>query len=350
MKKWISLGILVILTVIFAVGWSRHSQQILLSSDTPTELSASPTPALSIPSESDPSLALAINTPALDPAQLFSHVQALNFERYKDESRLQTREYIWQTLQAFGWSPQLQAYQNGGVNVWAKRPGTDPQAGAILVAAHYDTVPGSPGADDNATGIATVLEIARLLGSRPTPRALWVAFFDQEELGLLGSFAFSSGIPLTEVRGVIVMDMIGYACHTPGCQQYPSGLPIPPPSPTGNFLAVVGDAEHQPLLNAFITAKTPELPPAFTLPVPLKGALLPDVMRSDHAPFWLQNVGAVLVTDTANLRTPHYHQSTDTPETLDRDFFKGAGQLVVNAATALLESRGSLETVSQTEK
>lgn len=73
------------------------------------------------------------------------------------------------------------------------------------------------------------------------------------------------------------------------------------------------------------------------LPIPLKGLLTPDVLRSDRAPFWYQGVGAVLVTDTANLRTPHYHQPSDVPATINREFFTGAAQIVLNATRIMLE-------------
>ncbi|NJO47556.1 MAG: M28 family peptidase [Oscillatoriales cyanobacterium RM2_1_1] len=79
-----------------------------------------------------------------------------------------------------------------------------------------------------------------------------------------------------------------------------------------------------------------ELPPVVTLPVPLKGIFTPDVLRSDHAPFWYQQIPAVLVTDTANLRSPHYHQPSDTLENLDREFFLGSAQVVVNTLAKLL--------------
>ena len=139
------------------------------------------------------------------------------------------------------------------------------------------------------------------------------------------------------------MDMLGFACHTAGCQRYPTGLPITPPTNRGDFVAVVGDTEHLPLLNVFQSSQ-PNLPPVLTLPVPLKGLLMPDTLRSDHAPFWYQGVGAVLLTDTANLRTPHYHKSSDTPATINKSFFTGAAQIVVNATVKLLESRDHLET------
>jgi acetylornithine deacetylase/succinyl-diaminopimelate desuccinylase-like protein len=249
-------------------------------------------------------------------------------------------------LEQAGWQPVLQVF-NGGVNVVAERSGTNPQAGSILVAAHFDTVLGSPGADDNATGVATTLEVAQLLGSRPTPRTLKVTFFDQEERGLLGSFAFAAdGSQLDNLQGVIIPEMLGYACHQSGCQKYPVGLPFKPPNSQGDFLAAVGDQEHLPLLTAFHQPAQPGLPPVITLPIPLRGLLAPDLLRSDHAPFWQKGVGAVVITDTANFRTPHYHQPSDTPETIDQKFFAGSAQVVINAVTALLEGHDSLATSS----
>jgi hypothetical protein len=150
---------------------------------------------------------------------------------------------------------------------------------------------------------------------------------------------------LRQIEGVINLDMVGYACYTPGCQQYPQGLPVTPPSIQGDFIAVVGDQEHLPLLNAFQNQPPEtELPPALTLPVPLKGLLTPDVLRSDHAPFWAKNIGAVLVSDTANFRNPHYHQSSDTLATIDPTFLTGVTQRVVNVVHGLLNSQASLAT------
>lgn len=282
--------------------------------------------------------------PQLSAKRLLAHIKALARERYTDRDRTKARDYIVQVLKASGWSPTLRSF-DGGVNVVAQRSGTDPEAGTILLAAHYDTVKGSPGVDDNASGVATVLEVARVLGKRPTPRTLQVAFFDLEEKGLIGSFAFTNNAAnLANLRGAIVLDMVGFACHTPGCQRYPQGLPITPPSDRGDFLAVAGDLEHLPLLNSFKQSNQQGLPPVVTLPVPLKGLATPDVLRSDHAPFWYRGIGAVFVTDTANFRSPHYHRSSDTLETIDRKFFLGAATVVANATATLLESRENLAT------
>lgn len=339
MRKWFWPALLVLL-VISSIGFFQQRSSVVgtrFKEVPPTSrVESSNSDAVVIPQP--------FPAPKVDSKQLFSHINALNFKRYTQESRDRARDYLTQSLKKFGWSPTLQPF-DGGVNVFAQRQGTDPKAGAILVAAHYDTVAVSPGADDNASGVAVVLEVARLFGSHPTPRTLQVAFFDQEELGLRGSMAFAANeAHLENLRGAIIMDMVGFACYTAGCQRYPSGLPIILPTDRGDFLAVVGDLEHLPLLNAFQQSGQSSLPPVLMLPVPLKGMLMPDTLRSDHAPFWYGGVGAVLLTDTANLRSPHYHQPSDTPANLDKPFFKGAAQIVVNAIARLLESRDRLET------
>ncbi|MCW5315751.1 M28 family peptidase [Nostoc sp. KVJ3] len=340
MKKWILLMLLALVAV--AVVGSRGS--------TFFEQRSSSTTIERIPVEtSEPQTKLKELNSALQVSadNLLTHIQKLNFQRYTTKERSLTRTYITTELTKFGWKPKLEKFSEG-VNIFAERGGTDKSAKAIIVAAHYDTVAFSPGADDNASGVAVVLEVARLLGSHSTPRTLQLAFFDKEEAGLLGSQAFvSKKARLQNLGGAIVMDMVGYACYTVGCQKYPAGLPVTPPSDKGDFLAVVGDIEHLPLLNAFqssLNKQKSNLPPVLILPIPFKGLLTPDTLRSDHAPFWYQGVGAVLVTDTANLRTPHYHQPSDVPITIERSFFTGAAQIVVNTTTALLEKNELLET------
>ncbi|OUL25235.1 peptidase M28 [Nostoc sp. RF31YmG] len=349
MKKWIWLALL-LLVVVVVVGSRSIAKNELFQQP--------PSPAIveSIPKENTPaqeSQPLSSNL-LVSADNLFTHIQKLNFQRYTNAERSRTRTYITTELRKLGWTPRLEKFSDG-VNIFAERQGTNKKAGAILVAAHYDTVAASPGADDNASGVAVVLEVARILGAQPTPRTLQLAFFDREEAGLLGSKAFvSKTARLQNLRGVIVMDMVGYACHTTGCQQYPAALPVTPPSDKGDFLAVVGDTEHLPLLNAFqnsqqisptaLNKEDSNLPSVLTLPIPLKGLLTPDTLRSDHAPFWYQGVGAVLVTDTANLRTPHYHQPSDIPATIDRDFFIGSAQIVLNTTNKLLENEENLAT------
>lgn len=321
MKKWFWL--LVVFVIVFA---GTTSQGLLTKIETPKVQQLQPIKQ---------NVKQGVNIGQISAQKLFAHIQNLNFRRYTESDRSHARSYITKELKKLGWEPQLENFP-GGVNIFAERLGTDKNARGILVAAHYDTVPVSPGADDNASGVAVVLEVARLLGSYSTPKTLQLALFDKEEEGLLGSKAFVTNKQrLASLDGAIVMDMVAYACYTSGCQKYPAGLPLGLTRDKGDFLAVVGDAEHQQLLNAFQNSDI-STPPILTLPVPLKGLLTPDTLRSDHASFWYQGVGAVLVTDTANLRTPHYHKSSDLPPTINRNFFTGSGQAVVNATAKLL--------------
>lgn len=273
--------------------------------------------------------------PKLDADRLMTDLEALAFNRYRQDDRQRARDYIVKTLEVSGWTVQQQTFPRG-VNLYAERVGTDPALPAVLLGAHYDSVEPSVGADDNATGVATVLEAARLLGQQATPRTLQLVLFDLEEEGLLGSKAFVESLSNGSLVGAIVLDMVGYACETAGCQSYPPVLPIHPPTDRGNFLAVLGDQGHAQLLDSFVNQS--DLPQVLTLAIPTFGGLAPDMVRSDHAPFWKKGIGAVLVTDTANFRNPHYHQPSDTLETIDPDFFAGSAQLIINAVARLLQS------------
>jgi len=269
--------------------------------------------------------------PQVSAARLWADVTTLAFPRATDEGRAKARKYIAHTLQRLGYRPSLLGF-SGGVNVMAERKGTNPALKAILVGAHFDTVPGTPGADDNASGVAVVLEMARLVAQRDTPRTIRFAFFDGEERGLLGSRAYAASQTRThDLAAVIIAEMVGFRCVTKGCQKVPSSIPRVLVPETGDFLAVVGDVESPSLLVAFRHASRPDRPPVYVLPVTEKGALMPDTRRSDHAPFWDIGVSAVMVTDTANLRTPHYHRASDRPETLDRGFLTGSAQIIADA-------------------
>jgi Peptidase family M28 len=344
-KRWIWAALCLITTLGIVTGWNwqnlRSYPRVVQTSFERDRLENI------LPREKtdpDDRSAGAIAAPPIQPDRLWADLTELAVNRYSEDDRSLARNYITQSLRDAGWAPQAQPFDQG-INIFAERPGTDPTAGTILIGAHYDTVEPSPGADDNATSVATVLEMARLFGSLPTPRTLQLAFFDKEEAGLLGSFAFVNRLTQpNDLQGAVILEMLGFACYTSGCQHYPVGLPIDPPTDRGDFLAVIGDQGHMPLIQGFEQASQPELPPIVTLPLPLVRFLPPDLLRSDHAPFWQKGIGAVLITDTANFRTPHYHQPSDTLEAIDRPFFNGAAQLVVNAATQLLSGQGSLAT------
>lgn len=271
----------------------------------------------------------------VQPDRLWAELEALAGPRFTPAARKRARTHLVHQLVALGISPSVQA-SAGGINVVGERPGVDPDAGWVLVGAHYDTVEGSPGVDDNATGLAATLEVLRVLAAVPTRRGLRVVFFDGEEAGLTGSRAYVARPERRRgVYAAVILEMLGHTCAEPGCQQTPAGIPVGGPA-VGDYLAVVGDLEHPRPLEAFRRAAGLDRPPVRALPVPQRGLAWPDTRRSDHAPFWDEGVAAVMVTDTANLRSPHYHTGSDTLAHIDRAFFVGATRVTVDAVAALL--------------
>lgn len=192
---------------------------------------------------------------------------------------------------------------------------------AIVVGAHYDTWSGTPGADDNASGVAVLLELSRTLrdaGLRRTVRC--VAFANEEppyfQTPAMGSLQYARSLQEAgvELFGMIALETLGYFDSTPGAQRYPSVLaPFYPD--TGDFIAFVGNGASGAWTDRCIAAfrETAEVPSeAFSGP-----ASIPGVGWSDHWSFWSHGYAACMVTDTAPYRNPHYHEPTDTPDTLD---------------------------------
>jgi aminopeptidase YwaD len=208
----------------------------------------------------------------------------------------------------------------------------------LIVAAHYDTVEASPGADDNASALAVLLEVARSLGGVPLARGVRFIAFCLEEENLLGSLAYAASLQAAneEICGAIVLECVGYARSEEGSQQKPSDIPVTLPT-VGDFLGMVGNAASAHLVKAVEAAANDAVPDLKTisLVVPGNGELLPDTRRSDHAAFWHYGYPAVMLTDTANFRNPHYHQPTDTFETLNLDFLEQVARAVTAAAIAL---------------
>ncbi len=199
-----------------------------------------------------------------------------------------------------------------------------PGAPLVVVGAHYDVCGDQPGADDNASGVAGVLALARLLAhERPELRhRLQLVAYTLEEpphfrLRTQGSAVHAAALAARgeRVRGAVVLEMIGYFADAPGSQRYPSAaLPLLYPG-RGDFVAVVGRFQDWGLTRAVKTGM------ALTCAVPVRSmnapATLPGVDYSDHRSYWPHGWPAVMVTDTAFFRNPNYHQPTDTADTLD---------------------------------
>ena len=216
----------------------------------------------------------------------------------------------------------------------------DPRRATILIGAHYDSIPGSPGADDNASGVAALLVAARALG--PREGVCYVAF-DGEEHGHVGSRALVAGLGRHHLEQVHVLEMVGYTSREPGSQRNPSPL-IQAPD-VGDFLGLVGTHRSRSLLDHVLAT-------ASCHAVPVQGLYLPDVplemirqishhlLRSDHVPFWRAGLPALMWTDTAEFRNPHYHRPSDTPETLDYEFLAGVTRLLIHVVLSGLGSEG----------
>jgi len=267
----------------------------------------------------------------IDRQQLKEDVQNLSFPRYTSEARKAARKYISHRLAALGYGPQQHAFMDG-VNVFADRDGTAPGGQHFIVAAHYDTVDGSPGADDNATGVAIVLEMARLFALTPAQKTIRFVFFDREEQGMQGSKAFAMDAHrLRGLQGVFVFEMLGTTCTSEECQNWPAKSPQWMRPNDGQFIAAIGMLEKTQLMRALVNARRPDSPPVLAIPVPAQGYEWPHSRRSDHAAFWDRNIDAVLVTDTGDFRNPRYHTSTDTPEFIDWSYLNGAAEIAHRA-------------------
>jgi Zn-dependent M28 family amino/carboxypeptidase len=226
-------------------------------------------------------------------------------------------------------------------NLVAHIPSSDPTQPPLLVGAHYDGVEGSPAADDNASGVAALLELARLCAeAAPLPAPLLLVAFTLEEYDLLGSRHLSnrmreSGVAL---RGMISLEMLGYKSDAPNSQRLPPSLAPLYPS-VGNFIGVVGNDRSRSLLEPFVRAMktTADLPVEY-LVVPDNGEAVPETRLSDHVPFWESGYRALMVTDTSFFRNPHYHQATDTLNTLDLKFLTKVTEGVARGVEAVLKS------------
>ena len=271
--------------------------------------------------------------------RLHAHLQALVGRRHPLTSRSklqQVQTYLGEQFRRPGVAVELHPFHALGEtyhNVVAT-VGAHKQASPLIVAAHFDTVADSPGADDNASGLAVLLEVVRLIQAQALARPVRFIAFNLEEQNLLGSLAYVEHLrrKRDEIAGAIVLECVGYARSEPGSQQHPPHVPIEVPS-VGNFLAVVGNDASKGLVTAITSSCSRAVPLLKIIPLLVsgRGEQLPDTRRSDHAAFWDQGYPAVMLTDTANFRNPHYHRPSDTIETLNLTFL-GHVTLAVTAA------------------
>ena len=277
---------------------------------------ASATTATTAPAPTVASLAASVSED-----RIATSLQAIVGVRRSAEERARARQVIRAELGAAGVETLEETFGAGGVNVIGRIEGREPSAPPIVVSAHYDTVAGSPGADDNASGVAALLELARVFeGARPAV-PVELTFFDLEEVGLLGSRHRSTAAPAP--AAVFNFDMIGYSCDEPGCQfvfpDVPDCMDVDGAVDVGVGIAAVANRRSETVLATFTEAATTHAADLLVGTARLEGngECLSDTRRSDHAPYWDAGVPAVFLTDTANFRNPNYHRPSDTLDTVD---------------------------------
>lgn len=240
--------------------------------------------------------------------------------------------------------PGQRVYMNViGSKGWAK------DAPIIEIGAHYDSVAFSPGADDNASGTAAALEVARLMSKEVFDCNLRFCFFTLEEVELLGSRYHVSQLLSTgeqsRFRGIIVCEMLGYSTSEPESQKFPALLPRLQPDVSipdrGNFVAFIGNLKSEQLASQIMEVGRRHVPEQPLFSTGRIGGFLPDAYRSDHGPYWLKNLTAVMLTDTADFRNPHYHKASDTSSTLDFGFLGRNVRLI--AISTYLFARDELD-------
>ena len=246
-----------------------------------------------------------------------------------------TQEYIEKFYQGIGVPVHCESYpyRNYSVaNVVAQISFCDTPSKQYLVGAHYDSVAGTVGADDNASAVAVQLETARHLNALKKNIELDLAVkfvsFTLEEPPAFGTrhmgsrvYALKAWKQKEQIDGMICLEMVGYTCHDPGCQRYPFPLMFLGYPKQGNFIGIVGNLSSKGFTEVlyWTFCTNPDLP-VVKLTVPLGGYLLPSVRLSDHSSFWDRGYKAVMITDTAFFRNPHYHRASDTMEKLDLGF------------------------------
>jgi hypothetical protein len=266
--------------------------------------------------------------------RLRGHVAVIAAEErnvWRPRALAAVERYIEDQLERLGFAPNRQAYDTpyGQVHNIEAGLGDANSKQVVVVGAHYDSARGTPGADDNGSGVAAAIEIMRLIqaeagGAWPASApALKFVFFANEEMPFFGSPQMGSLVYAIDARergwNVVAMyslEMLGYYRDEPRSQTYPwlFGLVYPD---RGDFLAFVGDLRSRALVRRSVGAfREVARFPSEGVAAP---RAVPGLEWSDHWSFWEQRWPALMITDTAFYRNPYYHTAEDTPDTLDYD-------------------------------
>jgi Zn-dependent M28 family amino/carboxypeptidase len=273
--------------------------------------------------------------------RLTQHLERLVIERnpyYASAGHLFAREYIRSHFARFGEVLIHEFEVNGNIHqnlILQIESNSAKKRSPLIIGAHYDTVAGCVGADDNGSGVAVLLELAAYFSANPIKYPIQLIAFDMEEYGLLGSAAYADKLKHEnqKIRLMISLEMLGYCDRTPNSQHYPAGLDKFYPN-TGDFIGLIGSIPTIPDL-IHLQYHMKSVVSCEWLPAGWRGLAIPDTRRSDHAPFWDAGYKALMVTDTANMRNPHYHKSSDQLETLDLEFLTQVCQGLIEGIETL---------------
>ena len=279
-----------------------------------------------------------VRHPALDAIsrrRLRVTVEELAYPRHYVANRVaneRARDWLVAELSGLGYRVSLQGdYDN--VVADSEAGSTEP---VILLGAHYDTVPTTPGADDNNSAIAVCLEAARVLAEQGGP-PIRVVIFNREEDGLLGSTEYVESLTADERRRIAethIFEMVGYFRHEKGSQRKPANLPIPLPE-VGDFVGILSNSDSNRVVGRVMRSvkEAGSSVPLLSLKIYLGiEKHFGDLLRSDHSPFWAAGMPALMWTDTSEFRNPNYHRPTDTPDTLDYDALAEVTRMIVGHA------------------
>ena len=260
---------------------------------------------------------------------LKKHVENIHFDRnpYDGYPKLeQAAQYIEREFLKIGWDVKQDHFRWEGKsykNIVAEKKGRTSPDGVFILGAHYDTVPGSPGADDNASAIAVLLEVGRNIQSVQLEFTVRLVAFSLEEYNFVGSIHYTESLRKRgeKILGMISLEMVGFT--GPG-QSYPPYLNPKYYPNVGDFIAIVGNEKSKELLEKVCQSFKTHIPqlPLESLVVPGNGEGMEEVRLSDHSPFWDEGFPALMVTDTSFLRNPNYHLASDRMETLDFEFMQ----------------------------
>jgi hypothetical protein len=258
-----------------------------------------------------------------------------------------TTRYLCSQWDEMGFAVVAESFDALGdpaVNLVIESRGSSRPAEVVVLGAHYDTISTTPGADDNASAVAVLLEVSRLLKDHVGRRTMRYVAFACEEAPYFNLNSMGSQHHAREARrrgdqivGMLCLEMVGYYRDEPGSQQVPASIPrwLQGMFPKrGNFLAAVGNLSSWRLAYEFRRGfKRGTRLPLFSIVLPQR---VHEIRLSDNSSFWDQGYEALMLTDTSFLRNPHYHQRTDTPETLDYVRLAEVAEGVASALKRLL--------------